>query len=109
MRLRASGQAAALDADPQSSTTAGRRRWISPRSTLFVRRGIGLAIALGMVYGIFHVIFRTEVLAPVLVYVGPVKGFIGWVAEDPGRAWIALAALVVPHIGLYCLLFEDRK
>ncbi|MEU3196920.1 MULTISPECIES: hypothetical protein [Streptomyces] len=102
-------QAAALDAEPQSSTTAGRRRWISPRCALFVRRGIGLAIALGMAYGIFHVIFRTEVFAPVLAYVGPVKDFIGWVVEDPGRAWIALAALVIPHIGLYYLLFEDRK
>ncbi|MDW6057976.1 hypothetical protein SAZ11_07725 [Streptomyces sp. FXJ1.4098] len=87
----------------------GRRRRIGPRSALFVRRGIGLTIALGMAYGIFHIIFRTEVFAPVLAYVGPVKDFIGWVVEDPGRAWIALAALVIPHIGLYYLLFEDRK
>ncbi|MFJ5724743.1 hypothetical protein [Streptomyces sp. NPDC093149] len=62
-----------------------------------------------MAYGIFHVIFRTEVLAPVLAYVGSVKDFIGWVVEDPGRAWIVLAAFVIPHIGLYYLLFEDRK
>lgn len=62
-----------------------------------------------MAYGIFRIIFRTEVFAPVLTYVRPVKDFIGWVVEDPGRAWIALAALVIPHIGLYCLLFEDRK
>lgn len=102
-------QVVAPNAESQSSTTAGRRRRIGPRSALFVRRGIGLAIALGMAYGIFHIIFRTEVLAPVLAYVGPVKDFIGWVVEDPGRAWIALAALVIPHIGLYYLLFEDRK
>ncbi|MFF8902615.1 hypothetical protein ACF082_34675 [Streptomyces lydicus] len=76
---------------------------------MFVRRGIGLAIALGVAYGIFHVIFRAEVLARVLAYVGPVKDFIGWVVEDPGRAWIVLAALVIPHIGLYYLLFEDRE
>ncbi|MEU3051596.1 hypothetical protein ABZ705_34860 [Streptomyces sp. NPDC006984] len=62
-----------------------------------------------MAYGIFHVIFRTEVLAPLLAYVGPVREFIGWEFGDPGRAWIALAALVIPHIGLYYLLFEDRK
>ncbi|WP_158819124.1 MULTISPECIES: hypothetical protein [Streptomyces] len=86
-----------------------RRRGISPRAALLVRRGIGLAIALGMAYMIFHVIFRTGVLVPVLAYVGPIKDFIGWVAEDPRRAWIALAALVIPHIGLYYLLFEDRK
>ncbi|WP_433855096.1 hypothetical protein [Streptomyces kronopolitis] len=87
----------------------GRRRRISPHSVLFVRRGTGLAIALGMAYGIFHVVFRTDALAPVLAHVGPVKDFIGWVVEDPGRAWIALAALVIPHIGLYYLPFEDRK
>ncbi|MFF4409496.1 hypothetical protein [Streptomyces sp. NPDC001404] len=102
-------QVAALDAEPRSSATAGRRQRIGPRSSLVVRRGIGLAIALGMAYSIFHAIFRTEVLAPVLAYVGPVKDFTGWVVEDPGRAWIALAALVIPHIGLYYLLFEDRK
>ncbi|MFE6939671.1 hypothetical protein [Streptomyces chartreusis] len=87
----------------------GHRLRIGPRSALFVRRGFGLAIALGMAYGIFHVIFRTGVFAPALAYVGPVKDFIGWVVEDPGRAWIALAALVIPHIGLYYLLFEGRK
>ncbi|TLS46048.1 hypothetical protein FE633_10865 [Streptomyces montanus] len=102
-------QAIAPDVEPQSSAAMGRRRRIGPRSALFVRRGTGLTIALGMAYGIFHVIFRTEVFAPVLAYVGPVKDFIGWVVEDPGRAWIALAALVIPHIGLYYLLFEDRK
>lgn len=102
-------RAVAPDADSQSDATMGHRRRISPRAALLVRRGIGLAIELGMAYGIFHVIFRTGVLAPVLAYVGPVEDFIGWVVEDPGRAWIALAALVIPHIGLYYLLFEDRK
>ncbi|MFD7853444.1 hypothetical protein ACFV6B_03995 [Streptomyces microflavus] len=66
-------------------------------------------MALGMAYGIFHITFRTEVLSSVPAYAGPVKEVIGWVVEDPGRAWIALAALVIPHIGLYYLLFEDRK
>ncbi|MFJ8018693.1 hypothetical protein [Streptomyces sp. NPDC096311] len=38
-----------------------------------------------MAYEIFHVIFRTGVVAPVLAYVGPVEDFIGWVVEDPGE------------------------
>ncbi|MFD3970241.1 hypothetical protein [Streptomyces cyaneofuscatus] len=62
-----------------------------------------------MAYGIFHITFRTEVFSSVLAYAGPVQEFIGWVVEDPGRAWIALATLVIPYIGLYYLLFEDRK
>lgn len=99
----------APDGEPESSTAAGRRWRIIPRSALFVRHGTGLAIALGMAYGIFHVIFRTEVLTPAPAYVRPVKDCIGWAVEDPGRAWTPLAALVVPHIGLYYLLFEDRK
>ncbi|WP_327357866.1 hypothetical protein [Streptomyces sp. NBC_01304] len=102
-------QAIAPDAEPQSSAATGRRRRISSRSALFVRRGIALALALGMAYGIYHIIFRTEVLAPALAHVGPVKNFIGWVIEDPRRAWIVLAALVIPHIGLYYSLFEERK
>ncbi|MDO5865121.1 MULTISPECIES: hypothetical protein [Paenarthrobacter] len=66
-------------------------------------------IALGMAYGIFHVVFRTDILAPVLAYAEPVKYGIDWVIEDPKRAWMAFAGLVIPHIGLYYLLFEDRK
>lgn len=62
-----------------------------------------------MAYDIFHIIFRTQVFAPVLAYVGPVKDFIGWMVEEPGRAWITLAALVIPHVGLHYLIFEDQK
>lgn len=54
-----------------------------------------------MAYGVFHIFFRAEVLAPVLADVGPVKDSISWVFEDPGQAWIELAALVIPHIRLY--------
>ena len=62
-----------------------------------------------MAYGVFYIGFRTDVLAPTLVYVEPVKHGIAWVLEDPRRAWMALAALVIPHIGAYYLLFEDRR
>jgi hypothetical protein len=45
----------------------------------------------------------------VLAYAELVKDGITWVIEDPKRAWMAFAVLVIPHIGLYYLLFEDRK
>lgn len=93
----------------QSLGAVERHRGMSPRAALLLRRGLGLAIALGIAYGIFHVIFRTEVLAPMLAYAEPVKDAVGWVTEDPKRAWGALAAIVIPHIGLYYMLFEDRK
>lgn len=86
-----------------------RRRGLSPRASLTLRRLLAFSIAVGIAYGIFHVVFRTDVLDPVLAYAGPLKNGIDWVLEDPNRAWATLAVLVIPHIGMYYLLFEDRK
>ena len=94
-----------LDTGPNSE----QRRGLNPRTTLRIRRGMGLAIMLGIAYGIFHVLFRTDLLEPLLAYVDPAKQLIDWVAADPKRAWGALAVVVIPHIGMYYLLFEDRK
>lgn len=93
----------------QSAGERQRSRGLSPRASLAVRRSIGLVIALAMAYGIFHVVFRTDVLAPVLAYAEPVKNGVDWVLEDPRRAWMALAALAIPHIGAYYFFFEDRR
>ncbi len=92
---------------PEAPT--GRRRLMSPRAALTTRRLIGLAVVVAMAYGIFHVVFRTELLAPVLAQLGPVQNGIEWVVADPARAWGALAAIVIPHIGMYYMLFEDRR
>lgn len=86
-----------------------RHRGLSPRASLTVRRLLAVSIAVGLAYGIFHVVFRTDVLDPVLAYAEPLKNGIDWVIEDPKRAWAALAVIVIPHIGMYYLLFEDRK
>ena len=88
------------------ASAGGDKRHIG---SMIVRRSLGLAIALGIAYGIFHVVFRTDVLAPALAYVGPVKDGIDWVLADPARAWMALAALAIPHIGAYYFFFEDRR
>lgn len=93
----------------ESAGERQRIRGLSPRASLAVRRSIGLAIALAMAYGIFHIVFRTDVLAPVLAYAEPVKDGVDWVLEDPRRAWMALAALAIPHIGAYYFFFEDRR
>ncbi|PZT91037.1 MAG: hypothetical protein DI630_29980 [Gordonia sp. (in: high G+C Gram-positive bacteria)] len=94
---------------PDTGPDSARRRGLNPRTTLRIRRGIGLAIMLGIAYGIFHILFRTDLLEPLLAYVDPAKQLIDWVAADPKRAWGALAVVVIPHIGMYYLLFEDRK
>lgn len=94
--------------DERSESAAARKRR-SPLASLVVRRSLGIAVALGMAYGVFHVVFRTDILAPALAYVGPAKDGIDWVLADPARAWMALAALAIPHIGAYYFFFEDRR
>lgn len=97
------------DADEIGRNGAAGTRRRRSLASMAVRRSLGVAIALAMAYGVFHVVFRTDVLAPALVYVGPVKDGIDWVLADPRRAWMALAALAIPHIGAYYLIFEDRR
>lgn len=78
-------------------------------SRLAARRLIGVGVLVGMAVGLYWAIFCAELLAPVLAYVGPARDLIDWVAADPKRAWGALAVLVIPHIGLYYMLFDDRS
>lgn len=74
-----------------------------------VRRLVALAIIAAMTFGIYWAIFHSGVADPVLeAYAEPVKGAIDWVTADPARAWVALAAIITPHIGLYYMIFEDR-
>ena len=78
-------------------------------SSPIIRRFIGVLLALGMAYGVFHVVFRTDLLGPVIAQIGPIRDGIDWVLADPSRAWMALAVLVIPHIGAYYLFFEDHR
>lgn len=87
----------------------GTRRGINPHKALRIRRLIGVTIMLLVVYAIFHVIYFTDLLEPVLAYTGPIKDGIDWVMADPTRAWTALAVLIIPHIGLYYFIFDDGK
>ncbi|WP_181273665.1 hypothetical protein [Brevibacterium oceani] len=96
------------DGSTQSQAPGVDRRG-AHRSGTFVRRLIAFGIMLAFAYGVFHVVFLTDLLDPLLAYAEPVKDGVAWVAEDPKRAWVALAAIIVPHIGLYYMIFEDRK
>lgn len=96
----------------QATTESGAAGLASPRrstrSGLLVRRLVGLGLILGIAYAVFHVVFLTDLLAPLLAYAAPIEQGIAWVAEDPMRAWIALAAIIVPHIGVYYMIFENK-
>lgn len=88
---------------------AGRgRRHHRGTAPIGIRRIVGITLMGLMAFTIFHVTFRTDVLDPLLALVGPAREGVDWVLEDPKRAWGAAAVIVVPHIGLYYMLFEDR-
>lgn len=72
------------------------------------RRVLGLLLMLAMAYGVFHLVFLTDLLDPVLAHTDQIRRGVDWVTEDPSRVVVALAAFALPHIGLYYLLFEDR-
>lgn len=93
-------------ANDQFTEPAPRRRKLSG---LVVRRLVGVAVLAGMALGLYWAIFRTELVAPVVAYVGPARDLIDWVVADPKRAWGALAVLVIPHIGLYYMFFDERN
>jgi len=93
-------------AHDQFTAPASRRKRLNG---LAVRRVIGVGALAGMALGLYWIVFRTDLLTPVLAYVGPTRDLIAWVAADPMRAWGALAVLLIPHIGLYYLLFDDRN
>lgn len=79
------------------------------RSPLLIRRTIGVGLILAFAFGVFHVIFQTDLLALLLDQAEPATDAIAWVKEDPKRAWGALAAVIIPHLGLYFAIFDDRN
>lgn len=79
------------------------------RVRLRVRRLLALAVMAAMVYGLYFLVFRTTLAAPVLAHAGPVRDGVEWIIADPSRAWIALTVLAIPHLGLYMLLFGDNR
>lgn len=99
---------------PQWNPYRGRRTLFSSlrrllRAALRPRRLVGVAFMLAVAYGVFHLIFRTDVLDPVLEAVGPVREGIEWVQADPSRAIVALGVVIFPHLALYVLLFENHR
>lgn len=79
------------------------------REPLFIRRTIGVALISAFAFGVFHIVFQTDLLNPLWAQAQPVADFIDWVKDDPRRAWVAAAGLVIPHIGLYYMLFDDNS
>lgn len=99
---------------PQWNPYRGRRTLFSSlrrllRAALRPRRLAGVAFMLAIAYGIFHLVFRTDLLDPVLAAVGPLQEGIEWVRADPSRAIVALCVVIFPHLGLYVLLFENNR
>lgn len=107
--IPATGGDDTVEQDPGTSTSrrpeeTERRR---ERRHLRRRRGVALCFIIGLAYGIFHLVFRTDVLDPVVATVAPLGDLVDSVAADPTRAWVALGSIVIPLVGTYVMLFEN--
>lgn len=72
-----------------------------------LRRTIGVLFLAGVAFGIYYVVFLTDLLDPVLAYAQPIKDGIEWVAEEPSRLFAAAAGILLPHIGLFFWINEN--
>lgn len=77
-----------------------RRRWW--------RRGIAAFIILVVPLLLWYLIAHTDVVTPLLESAAPIQEGVDWVLADPQRALMALAVLIIPNLGLYFFIFEDR-
>lgn len=85
------------------------KRAKNPRRRLLVRRLLAVAIILAFAGAVGYVVFRTDLLAPVLTVIPPIQNFIAWCIEDPRRAWGACAAFFMSNLGLYALIEEHVR
>lgn len=76
--------------------------------SMALRRTIGLTLTAAMAFGVYWVVFHTSIAEPVFALVTPIQDGIDWVMADPKRAWLAAAGVIIPHIGMYYLFFENR-
>lgn len=98
-----------IDLETAYSSTEPQMR--TPRMAhgrTWVRRSIGIALMAIMCAGVYWLIFHTSVLAPVFELAAPIEDGINWIIADPQRAWMGAALVVIPHIGLYYMFFEER-
>jgi hypothetical protein len=97
--------------DPQGTELAlGVRLLRRVRGFFILRRIIGLALMAVMFGGIYFLVFRSGLLTPLFTELFPqLADRIAWVVADPKRTMISLAVLLIPHIGLYYALFENRR
>lgn len=72
-------------------------------------RIIGAIVLLALAYALFHLLFFTDVAAPLLAYAAPVHGFVEWVKEDPTRLLVTLATFFLGNMTLYVLIFGEPR
>lgn len=85
-----------------------KQRRASRSHSVLIRRGIAVALMLGILLGLYYLLFHTTVAQPVLSMLGPVQEWLAWVQEKPSRLFTAAALLILPYMGTYSFLFERR-
>lgn len=94
-----------IDADEQEAA----ERAVGQRSTKqqrLLRLLLVAVIVVAFAGGVCYVVLRTDLLAPILAYVPPVKDFVAWCVEDPRRAWGAAVVFLLSNLGILAILEE---
>jgi Fe2+ transport system protein B len=87
-------------------------RYARYRRGLNIRRVIGVAIILTVVWGVFWLCFLSGLADPVIMTVEPFLSSAAALINDPlGIDWggqlVGIAIIVIPHIALLMFLFDD--
>lgn len=81
----------------------------SLRKRRLIVTGVLLLLSLGLISLFLFTDLFDPLTKPLLAQMKPVQQGIDWVLADPKRAWAALAVAIIPHVGLYFMIFEDRR
>lgn len=89
-------------------------RYARHRRGLRIRRVIGVAVVLALVWGIIWLGFFSGLADPVIAAVQPFMDGAAVLINDPlGIDWggklVGLAIIIIPHIALLLFIFDDYR
>lgn len=81
---------------------------------LNIRRLIGVLIIIGLIWGLFWLIFLSGLADPAIAMITPVWQSAASMINDPlGIDWggklMAIAAVIIPHIGMLFFIFDNNS
>lgn len=99
-------------AERKAEAKATRRLARADRRAHLVQRAVRIVMGVGLLSlltgALVLGVWSTGVLDPLIGQTDDIRSNLQAMADDPQRAWLAVAAVLIPNIGLYVLLFENR-